>query len=71
MISGGNNVTYSQVSHGSSFSRSGSLGDGSLTGMVRTALYVSQEIVIGVNAVTYSQMSHGSSSSLSGCLGGW
>ena len=71
MVRRGNKVTYTQVSHGSSSSRSGSLGDGNLIGMVRRALYVSQEMVSGVNTVTYSQMSHGSSSSLSGCFGGW
>ena len=69
MVRRGNKVTYTQVSHGSSSSRSGSLGDGNLTGMVRTALYVSQEMVSRGNKVTYSQVSHGSSFSRSGSLG--
>ena len=68
MVSGGNNVTYSQMSHGSSSSWSGSLEDGNLTGML--ALYVSLEMVSGGNTVTYNQMLHGSSSSRAGSLGG-
>ena len=37
-------------------SRSGSLGDGNLTGRVGTALYVSPEMMIKQNRVTYSQV---------------
>lgn len=39
-----------------SYSRSGSLGDGNLTGHVGTALYVSPEIMLKQNKVTYSQV---------------
>jgi len=39
-----------------SYSRSGSLGDGNLTGRVGTALYVSPEMMIKQNKVTYSQV---------------
>lgn len=37
-------------------SRSGSLGDGNLTGRVGTALYVSPEMMIKQNRGTYSQV---------------
>ena len=39
-----------------SLSRSGSLGDGNLTGMVGTALYVSPEMMVKCNKITYSQV---------------
>ena len=39
-----------------STSRSGSLGDGNLTGKVGTALYVSPEMMTGANKIIYSQV---------------
>ena len=50
-------LTSASDIHASSSSRSGSLGDGNLTGMVGTALYVSPEMMSGENKVTYSQVS--------------